>query len=206
MIRNFTTALFINFLMSVSIVSFGQTEKGNMLLGGGIDLGSTTYRYDNFEDQKVFSLNINPGLSYLLTDNVALGIILPISFSNQTQNGLADRKSQSLAFGPKLRYYIPFDRWAVFPEIEYTMGIGQFDTFIFDTTAGGLILSNEKYSTSNLSIGAGLTYFLSQSIAVESILSYNKSYTNYDSDGLSDLETTSIGFGVGFQIYFQTKK
>lgn len=203
MIRNLTI---ISALLILPFVSYGQTEKGSLLLGGGIDLGSTTYKRDNFNDQKVFSLNINPGLSYFVADNVALGIILPISIYNQTQDGSAETKSQSLAFGPTLRYYFPFNRMAVFPLVSYRIGGGKLEAPTFDPVVGSVIVQNEKYATSNFKVGAGLAFFLSNSVALEAILSYNKTNTDYDSDLLLDLETTSVGFDLGFQIYLQANK
>ncbi|MEQ8243370.1 outer membrane beta-barrel protein [Fulvivirga sp.] len=206
MIRNFTTTFILCSLLALSTVSLGQTEKGNLLLGGGIDLGSTTYKRDIINDQKVFSLNINPGLSYLVTDNFALGINLPISISNQSQDDFADRKSQSIAVGPKLRYYIPFNQWAIFPEVSFALGGGEIETPNFNGGIGGVSTITTKYSTSDFKVGVGITYLISHSIGIESTLSYNIINTEYDVESFIDLETSSIAFNTGFQIYFQTKK
>jgi long-subunit fatty acid transport protein len=206
MIRNFTTVLFINFLLSVTIVSFGQTEKGNMLLGGGIDLGSTTYKRDNASDQKVFSFNFNPGVSYFVSDNLSVGLRVPFSYSKLNQDTFDDEKSSSISFGPMVRYYIPFNQLAIFPEVSYVAGAGKFEGRYFDPILGSVVSSTNKYNVSNFNIGLGLAYFLNNNVAIESVLSYNVVKTEYDSDSFSDTETLSVGFDIGFQIYFQTKK
>lgn len=206
MIRNFTTVFILFALLNLSVTSFGQTEKGNMILGGAIDLESTTFTQDNRSDQKTFSFNFNPAVSYLVVDNLAVGLVMPISTSKQTQDGYENRKSQSIAVGPKLRYYIPFDRLAVFPEISYTIGGGKLAAPYFDFDTGATSVRTEKYGLSNVSIGFGLSYFLNRNIAIESIVSYNKIKRDYDNNNTIDPETSTLAFDIGFQIYFQTKK
>ncbi len=199
------TKTFFIILILIPAFTYAQTEKGNILLGGGIDLSNTTYERESFSNQETFSLNFNPKLSYFILDNLALGITLPISYSKQNSNN-NDNKTTSISIGPALRYYFTFDRLAIFPELRYSAGGGNLDGPYFDISQGNVVSGTIKFKQSNFNAGLGLAYFLNKNIAFETILSYNKIKTEYDNDSYSDLETSSLGLDIGFQIYLQTKK
>lgn len=208
MIRNFTTVLFINFLLSVTIVSFGQTEKGNMLLGGGIDLSNTKFDNDDFNQRETFVLSLNPSISYLVIDNFAIGVNIPFSYSKLSIDGNDARRSSNVSIGPKVRYYFDFDRIAVFTEMSYSVGSGEVEMTFIDVLSGEKNAITEKYSSSIFDAGLGLSYFLNKNIALESIFSYNQRKTNYDNDSFSnsDSDQSSISLKIGMQVYLQTRK
>lgn len=164
--------------------SFGQTEKGNYLLGGNASfsfqsLGSNLGSFKN--------INFNPNLGYFIKDNLALGVKIPISISG------IDKDHYTLNYGANIfsRYY--------FAKTD-------FSSFFGSATIGMMGIDYKEYTDGkrngfNAGLGVGCTFFLNKNIGLESELLYNYSKFKNVSDG-SDI--FSINFG--FQIYFNKQK
>lgn len=107
------------FLLSLSCNLFSQIEKpirkGNVLLGGHISANFTSDKIDgnDFNDKYIF-LSISPNVGYFISDNLAIGITLPINYDwGKNYSGIAS--SYGIGLGPYMKYY--FDN-GIFTEIE----------------------------------------------------------------------------------------
>jgi len=70
-------------LIFITSTSFGQLKKGNILLGGNgslrlnfIPLSSLNQSFTN--TSKEYRINVNPTIGYFLTDEIAVGVNLPL--------------------------------------------------------------------------------------------------------------------------------
>ncbi len=172
-----TKALTIALLCSVLLSSYGQTEKGTWMLGGGASTGMHFLADNNY-----FTISIHPAMGYFLADNLAAGASIPLSFLTEE-----DYRSISYGITPFIRYYFgPPSEFMFF--IKGAFGIDGWSMIYDDTT--------ESRTSITGSAGIGGTFFLNESIGLETILgyTYNK-YTDYD-------PTSDISLSLGFRIYF----
>jgi len=196
-------AIFVTVLFSAS----AQLKKGTFRLGGTVGLGSSTTSYSYpaggsaSGDTKTSSFSFNPNVSYFFAKNFSLGLALPFSSSKSSTSG-AETKTNSFSAGPMIRYYFPFDKVAIFPEVNYTLGSQSTSAPVFSTGNG--TITDQKITT-KLNMfrgGVGVTYFLNNSIGLEGIFYYQRSQVNYDNGFQPNTTTSSFGLNFGFQIYF----
>jgi hypothetical protein len=169
-----TTALLCSLVL---LSSYGQTEKGTWMLGGGASTG-LSFQTDN----NSFSLAISPDIGYFMSDNLAIGANLPISFYSQ-------ENYRSIGYGitPFIRYYFgPPSEFMFF--VTGAFGVSGWSSKYDDTTNSSSAITG--------SAGVGGTYFLNESIGLEIILGYTYDKTkDYD-------PSSNIALSAGFQIYF----
>ena len=142
-----------------STISYGQTEKGSIFVGGDSFLGmgfSSDYS----------SFSISPGAHYFIIDNLSLGLSIPYSFSH-TETETSEFTSNSIGLAPSIRYY--FGETALKPYIGVEYGFYSYSNKVKTD------LVNDKYSEnqSNLTPGAGLAYFFNDKFAVNFELGYH---------------------------------
>lgn len=163
-----------------------QISKGDYLLGGSIYLGYVDGNYFNGSDNdnRQFSISLNPSAGYFIKDKFAIGTSLSYNFNYNIKN---NSSYHGLAIGPYLKYY--------FLEKERNVNVFSRLSYNFEI--------NESFenSRSNFNIGAGPVFFINKSIAIETGIYYNYSkFENYN--------IHNIYMGAGFNLHLDrnTKK
>lgn len=186
--------------MIVSSQLSAQTEKGNMLLGGGINFDFTDNDFDTGSSTNDVStstfINFNPSFGYFIADNFVVGASIGLAFtSTESDGGNFSSSSNGIAFGPFVRYYSESGLFG-------TAGLGFGSTnFEQDSDFGDADFTSSTFSWN---IGVGYAIFLNESISVEPTISYNRMSSDPNTDfGDERNIMSSINFGAGFNIYFK---
>jgi hypothetical protein len=192
-------ACFVFVLICVCVQSgYAQLEKGNVMVGGSMRFSrSTTKNSSGTPTAIIKSFSISPDISYFLTDRFAAGLSFPYSFYRTTDKvGNFGSFSQTYSIGPKVRYYFPFGKWAIFPELNYGLGkqIQRYTTF-----------GNAISKFQSVRAGAGIAYFMNSHVAVEGLLFYQFSRNN-PGGSINEITGTSVYFNVGLQVYLNRSK
>ena len=148
-------------LMFFVLALQGQTEKGNVLLGGDTKLDITSQKMDVTDNaiRKSTFIELSPQIGFFVADGLAMGVELPISYSS---NRLGNSKSSYtiLAVSPFLRYY--FGKSNIKPYLHGGAGIGMLK-FKSDL----LSLFNGSETMFNYDIGGGLGIFLNDKVSLD---------------------------------------
>jgi len=190
----------ITTLILSSTLATAQTEKGRFLVGGSIGFNSTKIDYDQGADFESFGYGIRPIISYFIIDELAIGVSVPYSYNKSTSNN-QESISNTISFGPSLRYYFPFGKSAIFPTVSYSFGKSTRKGPAFDPLSGSVQERVVESNINTLNIGAGYTYFLNKNIGLEAIISYLNRNIDYESNIFNGSEESSFNFNIGFQIY-----
>lgn len=165
--------------------SFGQTEKGSLLLGGNGSLSLKSSRNSGFDSHKI--ININPNFGYFIKDNLVIGIKTPLYLEGYN----SDIFSFGFGINAFSRYYFAkTEKTSFFGSANYGLNTYQSEGF-----------SSHKMNEYSAGIGLGFTYFLTKSIGFETELQYDYS-KNFDNRYGED----NFGMNFGFQIYFNKPK
>lgn len=200
------TSLIIG-LISLSTASYSQVqlEKGSFNLGGTLGMSAEKIKYDmaasnlSYNDEKRYNLNLNPGLSYFIFNNLSAGILFPINYFKTTYSDSEILfKEMIYSIGPVVRYYFPLGQWAIFSQLnvsigDYTIEAIQMDPYrdeYFETKIEGNLIS---YSG-----GLGTTYFVSKSLGIETIFYYKYESTKFEEYVIKKREDSSLNFNVGY--------
>ena len=156
-----------------------------------------------FSDYKTLGFSFNPNVSYFFAKQLSIGLALPYSTNKSSSSGSPDTKVSSISVGPMIRYYFPFNKMAVFPELQYTFGQQTTTGPVFSPQTGTVTVETIKSKLNMLRTGVGVTYFLNSSIGVEGLLYYLKSENKYDDGSQLSSSVSQFGINFGFQIYFK---
>jgi hypothetical protein len=191
------------YLMFVAMVcvqpALAQLEKGTFMLGGSG--GLSTYSDPGVPVNKPngFSASLAPNILYFPVHRLAIGVNLPLSYTQyKFQSFDAFNRLTSFGFGPVVRYYFPFGRWAIFPEASYTFSREFRQYPISDPNTGSYSVFHYTSKAHTWQAGIGTAYFLTPNIGLEARLFYKKSLTHYE-NGKSKL--ANFNLNIGFQIY-----
>jgi len=190
---------FILLLTFSSFNSFGQINKGTLLLGGTVsfeknDASEEDLRYNPNNQINLKKFTFGPRGAYFLKTNLALGLLVNYEHTKtrslDVEQGLIiNGQTQILAVGPFIRYY-HFAR----PELAF---FGQASASY-----------NHNYRVKNYygvtaNLAPGLTYFISSKVGLELIiggLSYNYGIHKSDEDNKSTSSLIDARFMNGSQI------
>jgi outer membrane protein len=168
--------IFAGFLSVLLITVNAQTEKGDWLVGGRIDI--------NTGDNSTH-IGINPNGGYFVIRNVAVGGNLMIDYSKT-----GDGKVTDIGIGPFARYY--FGNAKARPLLQ--AGI----SFI-SSQAKGPGFSNTN-SGSNIFLGGGVAIFINDNATIEILTGYsNTKYKGFKGSG-------GFNLGIGFQVYLSRRQ
>ncbi|WP_430813363.1 outer membrane beta-barrel protein [Carboxylicivirga sp. RSCT41] len=181
-------------LIMVTVVSFGQTEKGKVAVSGASDLNFSALNYqfeydgeDVGEDFGVTNFNIKPTVSYFVIDNLAIGLAFNYQFEK-----IDDYKENSFMFGPTVRYYIGASKVKPYVQADVLVGNSKAD-------------DGDEESKSNISgwdLGAGVAIFLNDFVSIDLGLGYASLTETDDDDDKFKLKAGGVAFTGGFSVYF----
>lgn len=175
-------------ILAILILFFSITSAGQSLIGKGTySINGTVSFISYYNENSDFNSSVfifSPGFDYFIIDNLSLGIKL--SIQNETYGGTSNL---NWGIGPSARYYLTDKIFKPFLLVSYS--------YAQQNTS----LSGEDIKLSNIAFGLGGDYFLSDNVALETLVSYT--FTNtifperlhpYYND--SEMKTLSIGIGV----------
>jgi len=201
--RLFLILLFL-LISAFTFEASAQIQKHNLMVGGN---GTYVKRYRHNIDPvtnlpqgiSISTLNLNPSLSYFIIDNLGVGFsgsfIYNKVLDRENTNLMSD--DHSYAVGPMVRYYFPFQKWAIFPEAQFLIRSGKSNSY-----HSGNKWTNQT-SGSILKIGVGTSYFISPNVGIEGLLSYSSNNLSIQ-NGLpnTSVVTNGVNFNIGIQYYF----
>jgi opacity protein-like surface antigen len=151
--------------------SEAQTEKGDWLIGGLLEL-NTAKNNSTFE--------FSPNAGYFFIDNLAIGAKLIFSYDK-----LGDLKVNSFGVGPFVRYY--FGETNIKPFFA-----GDFD---FQNQKITTSLGSNTENAFNYFLGGGAAFFINENVAVDVILGYRHTKVKEEEGN------GGLNLRVGFQVY-----
>jgi hypothetical protein len=172
----------ISSLFFVSIIK-AQVQRGNLLVGA--DIANLNLSLNKGGE---FNMRIDPKLAFFIRDNIAVGPYLDLEL------GTSKGEGTSIRYGIGLlgRYYIN----------DSTINLLKHGRFFLEANAGiqGYNPSNSSGldNTNGLGLGAGpgYAYFITDNVALETLLKYNGII------GFGSSTTSSnLNLSFGFQIY-----
>ncbi len=145
-----------------------QFAKGSLMLGGNVGFSSTSVA-----GTSTTQIGFSPLVGYFFTPEFAAGA--QIAFVSVSAGG----QSESVfAFGPFLRYYfVNTDKTGVFGQGEFALA---------SYSGGGS-------TNTGWGLGAGVDFFLNESVALEGILKYSSQSAGSGSESVG---TFGLTFGV----------
>jgi hypothetical protein len=167
------TSLLVLMLL-ISSLSFAQTEKGSVLVGGGFAM-----RTGEGSSQFLF----NPSVGVFAANNFMLGGM--ISYNAEK---FGEVKSNAFGIGPFARYYFGTANTKPFV-------VSEFD-FVTSKTKQSSTSSEIKSNGTRFLIGLGFAAFVNETVAIEGVSGYSYSkFKNVDGSGGFTLR---LGFGIYF--------
>jgi outer membrane protein W len=208
MVYNRVFLLFFCIITCVfSSTTYAQTQKHNIMVGGNASF-EKRYRYyilpiSNSQHGIVNNtFNLNPTISYFVVDNLALG--LSVNFRRykamDTDNGEKEGDGHSYSIGPIVRYYFPFNNWAIFPEAQFLKVSGVNHSYSLQ----------ERFTNSSngsaYKLGVGASYFVTPNVGMEGLLRYSYEYTSlvnnfYVGSPEAKVKRAGINLSIGIQFY-----
>ena len=168
--RKIITGIFLIFIFyTVS----GQTEKGDWLVGGRVDLNT---------GENSTHIGFSPSAGFFVIDKLAVGGNVSLNYSKTGEN-----KITSLGIGPFVRYYFTDAKARPLLHGAFNYLSSKVKTPQVSTTNNGV----------NFLIAAGLALFINDNVAIEPLAGYSYSkFEDFDGSG-------GFNFGIGFQVYLR---
>lgn len=180
-----------------TIITYGQTEKGKILIGTSTNFGSSylTEGDKGFTTTTSdFNLSLNSG--YSLINNLFLGVNIQFS-SNKFKIKYLNSESnvREIVFSPFLKYYFLKEKIRPFALIRY--GFGNSNYYSIDSDGE----YNSKSDVTKLNLGGGISYFFTDYFGLEFEAFYQRdtSSKNYDND---DYKYYGFKTNLGISFFF----
>ena len=168
--------IFITMLLSTWFIMNAQTESGDWIVGGRLDVNTA---------ENNTRIGINPNAGIFVANNFAVGANFLIDYAKS-----GDVKSTDFGIGPFLRYY--FLNGTVKPLIHASFRYlsSKVKAPTFSSTNNG----------SNFLIAGGVALFINENVAIEMLSGYSRTkYKDFDGSG-------GFNLGIGFQVYLTKKQ
>ena len=153
-----------------------QTESGNYLMGGNLQLNTSGHNT---------VIQLDPTVGYFFVDNFAGGLNLNLGYTKVGESPNA-AQSSTLGLGPFIRYYVGSANVRPFLDVD-----GNFSSkknkigSDYSTTSTGITYF----------VGPGAAFFLNRNVALEGLVGYqHAAYKNQIGSG-------GFAFKLGFQVY-----
>jgi hypothetical protein len=210
--KNLITILSV--LVLFPVATFCQLEQGSFLgsFSGGFSYNHLSEKNSSLK-WSTMAVTLSDNIGYFVIDKLAIGpgLIFEFSYQHELDKDNADYKSNSTSysglFDPFIRYYFAqTGKLAFFAQANAMIGYGQN---IYKTDVNGNDLK-DTWSTLEYggSAGAGVTYFLTKNIGLESMLAYTirgskSTWKGQDNNfNVRDLNN-HVALNVGLTFYFQ---
>lgn len=179
-------------LSAVAVMAFGFANaqettgttgfsKGDVFITGAVGYGS-----ESTGDDETNTFTFSPKAGYFVTENIAVGLQLGYTSQTETEADI-DTDTNSLEFGAFGRYYFtPARNFSFFGQLG--LGITSSKTEVEG------IDGEFKENGFNVALAPGISYFVSEHIALEAtfgLLGYKT--TEPDVDGAESTDTFNIG-------------
>jgi hypothetical protein len=196
-------------LLTVSIPSFSQFNKGDKVLSGSLSLNTGKNANSQFgTDTRNTSFGIYPSMGVLINSNVEIGGQLGYSWSHEewnATNASTERKSNSLNAGVYMqRYFVISDKFLFSLIANISYGGGKDETLITNQTETNE--AESKWNSIGVAFSPNFIFFPSFNWALQAgigSLSYTR-YKNKTSDDTSNQFGINYGYvGFGIAYYFR---
>jgi outer membrane protein len=192
-----------------STVVFGQLESGNIFIQGSSSLGFSTEKYTyinggtSTESSKTTYFDFNPKVGYFIIDNLPAGLAIDLSTAKtKAIDGDDESTNNSFTIGPFVRYYfLPQDKLKPMGEAYVGFG-GAKDKYKYASYT-----YESKYGIIQFRLGAGGSYFITDNVAFDMLISYNSCKYKLKSESSPVKSTASedssdkyTGIGINFGI------
>ena len=163
-------------LLCIFIASNAQTEKGDWLVGGRIDLNT---------GENSTHIGFTPNAGIFVINNFAVGGNFLV---NYTKSGTS--KSTQFGFGPFLRYYFTDSKARPLLHASVNYLSSKFKNPSTSATNTGI----------NILAAGGVAVFINENVAIEVLAGYSHTkYKDFDGSG-------GFSLGIGFQVYLNRKQ
>lgn len=170
--KSILTFILLLFLSSTFV--YGQIEQGKFFLQGSSSLGFYAEKYTyiaggtSTESSKSNHFGFKPKAGYFIIDNMPVGLAINFNTNSNKNISNSDKSSSTnLSFGPFARYYfLKLDKLCPMAEISVNLG-----SDISKSTYSGYN-SDKKYGVFEFNLGVGVSYFVTDHIAFDVLLSY----------------------------------
>ena len=168
--------LVIIFSIFISYSVSAQTEKGDWIVGGRVDINT---------GENSTQIGFNPGAGYFFANNFAAGGNFAINYAKS-----GDLKTTSFGFGPFARYY--FTQSNAKPLVH-----GAFNYISTKVKAPSTSITNNGI---NFLLAGGVAFFINENVSIETLAGYSHTkYKDFDGSG-------GFSLGIGFQVYLTKRQ
>ncbi len=191
-------------IISIGLVLFcltqtvkGQTDMGNILIGGATNMNlsfmNSKWKTDdnNGDAGKTTKLELTPQIGFFVSDGLAFGVELPISYTKEEDELHDEYSTTSLAFVPFLRYY--FGSGILKPYVHGGLGFGAL-SMKYEPDFG----STESMSAGMFlfEMGGGLNYFIKDNVALDFGLGYAYALAKPNENNNVNYKNITSGLGI----------
>lgn len=169
--------LSVSALLAFSVMSAQEeTPTTGFSKGDAFISGTVGFSTQKQGDVKNNSFTVAPSVGYFVSENIALGVSILYTQSKYNIDDVANSESTTSTFNPSLfgRYYFtPASKFSVFGHLQAGYVSGKTES------NGGGEYKNDGF---NAMAGAGLNYFISDHLALETVFGAIN-YSSYKYDG-----------------------
>lgn len=189
-------------LMLLSISSFAQLQKGNLLLGGNVNFQTSSTESDNLgvaggNTSKSNRFSFSPLVGYFFSDRTVLGLKVDY-FSSKTENRILAGptiifENDGIGLGPFVRRYFPIKEWVAF----YGQAEVNYGSARHLNTNSSSSSSETKTRSVNFAASLGLSFFPTQWMSIDlsaNPLSFYHQNNQNNSGSSSSSEVNTSGF------------
>ena len=180
----------------------GGFKAGDMFISGSVVFGT-----QKTGEEKTTNFNVIPRAAYFLTDNIAVGVQIGFTHTKNENTtfvppAVIDTENKTNAFtaGAFARYYVtPASKFSLFGQLGVNYVTRKTENSTATQTGGvtTTVSTDDKTNGFNIGFAPGMSYFLSDSFALEAtfgVLEYNTSKP--DADGAESTDQFNIGLNL----------
>ncbi|MGC9342628.1 MAG: hypothetical protein ACP5E3_08015 [Bacteroidales bacterium] len=175
-----------------------KTFTANKFMVGGV-VNVDAGKVDNIENGNSYRIDYEGKLSsdirlgFLIFDNIAAGISRDFSFYRHKLQDGSTTNIDMLLFEPFIRFYAPFGMF-----IDGSLGYG-----FYKSNFDGVAIDDEIKKA--WSLGIGYDYFITEHIALESVISYDV-IKNSDRSDVFTVKKNGLSLNIGVVLYLDLFK